>query len=88
MCGDFLMIVHHNYLFPTSKSENGAISWGPDPVDSVELGVARPSNFYQAPHELVLKVVLRAPMGFEAKPIELKPALAHLPFCLYNSGFL
>lgn len=81
------MIVH-NYLFPTRKSENDAVSWGPDPVDSVGPGVARPSNFYQAPHELVLQVVLRAPTGFEAKPIGLKPALAHLPFWLYNSGFL
>lgn len=55
-------------------SENNAASWGPDPVDSVGLGVAWPSGFYQAPHELVLQVVLRAPMGLEAKPMGVKPS--------------
>lgn len=36
-------------------------------MDSVGLGVVQPSNFYQAPQDLVL-VVLRSPIGFEAGP--------------------
>lgn len=66
--------------------ENKADFWGPDPMDSVDLGVAPP--FYQVPRELVLQVVLGPPRGFETRPIGLKPIPAHLPFCIYNPGFL
>lgn len=68
--------------------ENTTDSWGPEPMNSVGLGVAQPLNVYQGPQELTLWVILRPPTGFGARLIGLKPAPAHLPFWLYNPGFL
>lgn len=34
--------------------ENSVDPLGPDPMDSIGLGVAQPSNIDQAPHQLVL----------------------------------
>lgn len=57
-------------------------------MNSVSLSVAQLWNFGQALHELVFWVVLRPPTGFEARSSGSRPAPAHLPFWLYNRGFL